>query len=788
MSPTDAERIPSALEEADEIGPRRTSRRRDRWAVWALAALFPMALFPFGAVHEPVRWVLWLVAASLSAVVLARLTPDMSLPRRLLVWSWLPGLAWVLGLLGGVPVGAAGRAWLQGRVGTVVDAALAVADAGEFHMIAVSPRAWALSAALAGAHLLVWAATAAVVCNARRAMRVAVVVVGALVAFSLLQALQVVAGAPSIYGFSGVGEGQPFFGSLVYRNVAAALLAAGLPLATALALRGTLLQRQVGGAAAVALGVAALATGSRGGLLLAPVALSVFGVLIGDRRWQSGWIGLWLVGLGVVAVGGVDLGAISAWLRPDVHPSDLSNGRWSLWADPVALVASSPWLGIGMGGFADAYPVVKVAPTYAVADHAHQEALETAVTQGLAALGAWALAIAWGAASLGRMALQRRNHEEGLFAAAYVAAVVTVLAGGLFDFPLRFGAGSVFLALVGGAAMGLSAREVAPTSHAWHLLGRVQWAAVAVVTGGIGFVGLIGVGPFQRDVDYATADVAALQAQLARRPLDVRASLALADRRMASAEVDGARQALDLALQQHPTHVGAWWRLARLERGAGREVEARAAWSVLLGMDLPQSRPLESFVEEALRGVPTSEYIAMLPYRGDRMCYAGLMADRAGDQATAEALYRAATEDEPGCGPLLAHRMLRWGRPPQAVLAELAPYRGCEATRVEAEIRAGFGEVDAALALRERALSECGSARSDVRRELALARIAAGDASGKAVLSSLLRDNPDDVVTRRALLYHAEQEHRTDEVKEHLGWLVSHARANEAEIARFNEL
>jgi O-antigen ligase len=111
--------------------------------------------------------------------------------------------------------------------------------------------------------------------------------------------------------------------------------------------------------------------------------------------------------------------------------------RLAVWRDTLRLAGSSPWLGSGMGAFADALPRFKTAAGHLAVEHAESDYLEVAADGGLAAAAlAFVLAAFVLARGLRGAASARERLLRGLVTGA-TAGLVALAVHSAFDFNLR---------------------------------------------------------------------------------------------------------------------------------------------------------------------------------------------------------------------------------------------------------------------------------------------------------------------------------------------------------------
>lgn len=328
-----------------------------------------------------------------------------------------------------------------------------------------SPWAPTLRGALAWIRfaLLLWAAE--LVLRHRRSRRIAALGVAA------AAALQVVYGAPRwigniapIWGIEVPGDASRLRGTFVNPDHLGQFLAIGLAVvfaSTWAIARNTRFEsfdrRIVANVLPLLLWttlfVAVAFTGSRGALLAVLAATLVQGVAIGRGPLWRRFSGAALLAFGVASVAWIGLRqglgrvlATSAW--------DLEwNARVAAAQSGFELWLRSPWLGVGIGGFREAFPSIQPATLPGSWRHVHNNWLELLIVCG--ALGVLVLLV--GFAGTLRVALRSRSWpERSEDRAALVAALGAATAVGVheaFDFGLTMPANTWTAAVVIGAGL-----------------------------------------------------------------------------------------------------------------------------------------------------------------------------------------------------------------------------------------------------------------------------------------------------------------------------------------------
>jgi O-antigen ligase len=192
-----------------------------------------------------------------------------------------------------------------------------------------------------------------------------------------------------------------------------------------------------------------LISGSRAGFASTAVGVAVLGALVARGSSLSRTALRWavLAGVGVAIVVGVIAGGAMIRKTATLKNADTLN-RLVIWRASLDAIRQSPWLGWGLGSYADAYTVNQPIEIPQPNDKAHSTPIEIVVElgvpAGLAAIAA--VLIPWGVGLRG--ALQRRR-QRYLPAAAFVAAGVAILHSTV-DFSLQIPAIGFFVsALLG---------------------------------------------------------------------------------------------------------------------------------------------------------------------------------------------------------------------------------------------------------------------------------------------------------------------------------------------------
>jgi O-antigen ligase len=194
-----------------------------------------------------------------------------------------------------------------------------------------------------------------------------------------------------------------------------------------------------------------------GGLLMsasrAGFAASVAGALAlallmmrGQWRERPDLVRWFWIGAAILVVVGLVAGG--AMLTKAVRAGE-SGTRLIIWMTSLDAIGLSPWLGWGLGSFADIYTILQPASIPQPNDLAHSTPLETIVELGvIGAIPAFALVLLpWGASLRG--GLRRQQRHRILPAAAFAIAAVPILHS-MVDFSLQIPAiGFVTSAVLG---------------------------------------------------------------------------------------------------------------------------------------------------------------------------------------------------------------------------------------------------------------------------------------------------------------------------------------------------
>ena len=201
-----------------------------------------------------------------------------------------------------------------------------------------------------------------------------------------------------------------------------------------------------------------VASYSRAGFLATLVGMTILLALssaITSKRAVGSWrlagiVVLVGVGFALFVLNGDTLQERFANLIEEGGPDQI---RLTLWAAALRMIGDSPWLGLGLGTFENAYPLYADHVYPFVMDKAHNDYLELAAGWGLPAT-LWLGALFWLTALCVRGVFRRnRNRSFPLLA---VGATGLVAFHSAFDFSLQIPAVAVTYAVILGLGIGQS--------------------------------------------------------------------------------------------------------------------------------------------------------------------------------------------------------------------------------------------------------------------------------------------------------------------------------------------
>ena len=550
-----------------------------RLVLAALAALVVISPWPFGSVHPVAVLVISTLALGIVALALGwgAVTDGLERPAVPL-WPVLGLLA--VGLFQLVPLPTAFHGLVAPGSHAVwhpAEPAAARVLGSAARPITLDPASSLSWLALVGGLVGLAALSAPALRDRGAALRAALVVVAGGLVVSIYGILARARFGSLLYGYIPVPTISPF-GPFVSKNHFAgyvgmtALLSLGL--AMGLADRGR--RRDAGGdwtrdvrtsggvvlalVSGLAMALAVLVSLSRGGVLSLAAGILVLLAL----RWtlrragrRAGWRRL----VPAVVVGLV-LGTLLLAVLPreardrmkslaSARADSSGSFRLDTWRQTLVMARDSPWVGLGMGSFHDAFPRHKRGYGFERVEHAENDYLEMLVEGGLVGLGLALLAAlllirrAWRGLSAAETDPLLRGLGVGALAGLAALAVHSAV-----DFELRIPSNAllaVFLAALAAAASGIrplrapAAVAVVPLAllaGLWLAPEPARDVADRAIAGAVSAAS-----PEARGLRLAQAE-ATLSGSLSRRPADAEAWLLLAWTRAAGAD---ARTALALA-------------------------------------------------------------------------------------------------------------------------------------------------------------------------------------------------------------------------------------------------
>ncbi|MBI3650483.1 MAG: O-antigen ligase family protein [Acidobacteria bacterium] len=288
--------------------------------------------------------------------------------------------------------------------------------------------------------------------------------VGYGVALAMFSLVQFFTWNGRFYWFKPNLNGASPFGPFVSHNHFSGYMEMLIPLALALAwAEGRKLEaRLFYGFAALVMSTAAVASLSRGGMVSLAAAIAFMGfckIMLRMKRRARRHAPLtlqpravtWIKGLALSVAILLALGLGVLWVGPDRLVGRLTGGavlgatnqeetfytsRGWIWKDTWAMIKANPVLGVGLGGFATAYPQYSHSDGALIVGQAHNDYLQVLADAGLTGglLALWFLALIF------RELLRGLKARDPLLAALTLgsgAGVFAILVHSLFDFNLQ---------------------------------------------------------------------------------------------------------------------------------------------------------------------------------------------------------------------------------------------------------------------------------------------------------------------------------------------------------------
>lgn len=280
-----------------------------------------------------------------------------------------------------------------------------------------------------------------------------------------------VVGATRLYGVYDVGAARPtVLGPLLNENHLGALMAMATCVALGLAMhrRQPSWMRAAWLAGVIACGATAAASGSRGALIALGVSgVVTLGVLVGQRlspqqssgrrareQFATSSLPIAVVAACVVVIAVyTSAGKVTAELgRTSTAEIEQPHSKFGAWRAAKDLIAETPWVGVGRGGFESSFTHIHAAESSVTFSHVENEYIQVVIDWGIPgallmlAMGLWFAAVAirhWrdgplAAGAIGAMAAiaVQSNVDFGIELLG-IAVPVTVIAATLAYVPLR---------------------------------------------------------------------------------------------------------------------------------------------------------------------------------------------------------------------------------------------------------------------------------------------------------------------------------------------------------------
>ncbi len=755
------------------------ARDRDlRWAELVLAAAFPLSLLPFATVHPGWRFTIALIAGLLGALAVVRGVATRKVGRpALLVFG--PALAAMgIATLAALPAGPGLRDFLMPGLADGLST-LPPFSTAEVTPLALDPRRGLLEWGITLQWLLLAAGLGFLVRDSRKAARVARLAVGTGIGLVVIALAHRLTGAEHIWWVSetpGFAR-DPFFAPFVNPNHGGICCAALAPVALATAARDRGPAQAFGVVGAILLTVGVLASGSRGALLAlaagtVPMALLVLGkkARIGVAV-LGGFLLLMVLGYGVEP----SLRALSEFLVPDAlsGEQDVYTGRGDIYGDALAVVRSAPMLGVGHGGFDDAFRALKTSTAFTDPVHAHQELIQIAGEHGVVVAMLWTFSFITLLVVGFQAAFNLESARRRLMLAGWLGTLCSLAAAAQFTFPLRIGALEVLAAIASGSVLGLAQISVRDTPKdvprklaisgaviAAGLLSMGGWLATSASETSL--LGQAEAAETAGDQAMRSGDLLAAQQAYAlalrRKPVNRAVLQKLARSYDKQGDLAMASQAIDAATRLQPGSPWPWRDKARIERTLGLYDASRESYRRFLALDLPESARRDA-VSEALRGPGKPRKIAesvLPPDNADLLVLAARVIEESGDKDGAEIYFTRAFELDPRYGAALGAALLRWKRRPERVLEILTQTpESCHAQEVKAQALFKMDDFNGASAVWTDTLGACASEDEAMRRRirigLARCQIGLRNPEGLQTLETMAKENPLDAGLWRAL-------------------------------------
>lgn len=384
--------------------------------------------------------------------------------------------------------------------------------------------------------------------------------------------------------------------------------------------------------------------------------------------------------------------------------SDITTMRNYIWADSIELLDKSPLLGLGIGGYASAYPFVKSYSLYSFTSHAHQEYIEVLLDYG-AMIGCMLLFVLMTRSLLFLYEKPVRTEVE----ISAVSGLMILAVGSLVDFPLRIGSISLLFAYY--FSFMLPPFEIVQKNYSFISMKTIQ--------GGLLFFALV---CLIKPTDY-TLDFAGRHMQN-YEPLRTNPLSEIELQRYLQNHPNGILH-YDLA-RNRPNNIYSWLLLARYEKKQGNYDSSCKAWEKFWTLEFQYANKKFQYIPEALACSPNTWLtILSLPEDSRYLIAAGKALKTQKLHNLADFAYsRAMMVDDYGLDAYIAYlnERKRWND--SWVLLKERPLANCLQAKNKAEFAWNHNFKESVEYL-EQVIQYCGSKKSAQR--LYLAKLRRGD-------------------------------------------------------------
>jgi len=280
-------------------------------------------------------------------------------------------------------------------------------------------------------------------------------------AMAMFALIQGIASNGKLYWLRTPRLGGWIYGPYVNHNHYAGLMEMLVPVPLVVAVAHSVPQarRAAAGVAAALMATTIFLSGSRGGMLAFALEMAILGAVL-IRRGSSRTVALTLGAMFVVVVGmltwlgGAELTARIASVRPDVHADVSGAMRLDIDRDALRMFSHRPLLGWGLGVFPTVYPQYRSFYTNVFVNQAHNDYVQLLVELGTLgfAVMLWFLVVSYyrGIKKLGNWS----KDPNGAIALAALLGISGILVHSFVDFNLQVPANAaIFYVLCVVAAM-----------------------------------------------------------------------------------------------------------------------------------------------------------------------------------------------------------------------------------------------------------------------------------------------------------------------------------------------